>query len=175
MDIKKIKNFIILGNITSGEDFFADICDKLDRLKTEIEDNRSNDKDSFYSQDGTIKHEESCRDVILCRLNDKYGFDLLLTKEKHEANNRVDINIKYKANSDFEVQIECKRDDNCGIDTGISEQLIKKYFSSGVQYGIYLIFYFGKKGKNDLLRSIKKDIPHEYSNQIKAILIDLTR
>ena len=175
MDIKKSKNFILSGNITSREDFFADICAKLDSLKTEIEDNRSNDKDSFYSQDGTIKHEESCRDVILYRLNDKYGFDLLLTKEKNEANNRVDINIKYKANSDFEVQIECKRDDNCGIDTGISEQLIKKYFSSGVQYGIYLVFYFGKKGKNDLLRSIKKNIPHEHSNQIKVILIDLTR
>ncbi len=173
--IEKIKNFILSNVIISKDDFFADICLKFDNLKTEIEDNRYNEKEPFHNQDGKKKTEEACRDVILHRLKDKYGYDLELTKEKHEANNRVDINIKYRADYSFEVQVECKRDDNSTINTGISEQLIGKYFSSGVQYGIYLIFYFGdKKNKDLLLKKINGDIPKEYKNNIKIVCMDLT-
>jgi hypothetical protein len=145
LKLKRIKDFIISDAIVSSEDFFIDVCDKLNKLKEEIEDNRDNDKDSFYNQDRTQKIEEACRDVIFYRLKDRYKYDLTLAKEKHEADNRVDINIKYNANNNFEVQIECKRDDNQELYKGISKQLIKKYLSSGVQYAIYLIFYFGNK------------------------------
>lgn len=172
--IGKIKNFIVSNAVISKEDFFTDICLKLEKLKTTIEDNRDNDKEPFYNQNRSPKSEENCRDVILHRLKDKYGYDIELTKEKYEGNNRADINIKYKADNHFEVQVECKRDDNSGINTGISEQLIRKYFSSGVEYGIYLIFYFGsKKNKDLLLEKIDNDIPDNYKGKVKIICIDL--
>lgn len=174
--IEKIKNFIVSNAVISKKDFFTDICLKLERLKTTIEDNRDNDKNSFYQQKGISKNEESCRDVIIHRLKDKYDYDIDLSKEKQEADNRVDINIKYKAYNNFQVQVECKKDDTQGINTGISEQLIGKYFSSGVQYGIYLIFYFGgKRDKEKLLKKINDDIPGEYKNKIKIICINLVR
>ncbi len=162
----------------SQNDFFVDVSLKLEELKIEIENNRNNDKDPFYSQvkgERFKKTEEACRDIIMHRLKDKYGNDLDLTKEKHESNNRVDLNIKYRANPSYEIQVECKRDDNGDINTGIPNQLIAKYFSSGVQYGIYLIFYFGdKKNKDLLLKKIDSSIPEEYKNNIKVISIDLT-
>lgn len=174
--IEKIKNFIISDAVISKEDFFTDICLKLEKLKTTIEDNRDNDKEPFYNQKRSSKSEENCRDEILRRLKGEYGYDIELTKEKNEGNNRADLNIKYKADNNFEVQIECKRDDNSDINTGISKQLISKYLSSGVEYGIYLIFYFGiKKSKDLLLKKINKDIPNNYKGNVEIICIDLTR
>ncbi len=173
--VGKIQNFIVSNAVISKADFFVDICLKLEKIKTTIEDNRDNDREPFYNQDGSSKNEENCRDVILHRLKDKYGFDIELTKEKYEGNNRADINIKYKADNHFEVHVECKRDDNSNINTGISEQLIGKYFSSGVEYGIYLIFYFGyKKNKGLLLEKIDNNIPSIFRGKVKIICIDLT-
>ncbi len=174
LTIEKIKNFIFSDDIVSQEDFYADVKEKLNALKTEIEDNRNNDKKPFYNSYNSKKDEESCRDIILHRLSDKYGKDLDLTKEKYEANNRVDINIKYRADQNYEVQIECKRDDNQAIYRGIQEQLIDKYFASNVQYGIYLIFYFGdKKDKKKFLQKVQNSRPKKYANNIEIICIDL--
>jgi len=176
INIEKIKNFIFSDDISSLEDFFADVSDKLNKLKTEIEDNRDNEKDLFHNQNGSAKLEEACRDVILLRLKDKYGYDLVVTKEKYEANNRVDINIKYAANNDFEIQVECKRDSNSKLCEAIQTQLIEKYFSSGVQYGIYLIFYFGiKKDRDAMLKKVYESIPNNYRNKIKVVCIDLRK
>jgi len=174
--IVKIKNYILSNAIVSKEDFFNDIVLKLEALRSEIEGDRDNDKKSFYNQDGSWKYEGACRDIILHRLKDKYGYDLLFTKEKYEADNRVDINIKYKANTNYEVQIECKRDGNSDIYKGIPEQLIHKYFSPKVFYGVLLIFYFGeKKDKNLLLKKIDDNNPVEYKNNIKVVCIDLIK
>jgi len=174
--IEKIKNFIFSDDIISVEDFYTDLIDKIKALKIEIENNRNNDKEPFYSADGYKKSEEACRDVIMQRLTDKYGKDLAISKEKHEANNRVDINIRYKANQEYEVQIECKRDDNSDIYNGIQEQLINKYLSSNVQYGIYLIFYFGyKKNKEAFLQKVEDSLPLEHSEKIEIICIDLIK
>jgi hypothetical protein len=174
--IEKIKNFIVTNAVISKEDFFTDIYLKLEKLKTTIEDNVDNDKDPFYQKRDIPKDEGACRDEILRQLKKEYGFDIELIKEKHVADNRADINIKYKAENNFEVQVECKKDNNSSINTGISEQLIKKYFSSGVQYGIYLVFDFGvKKDKEKLLKKINNDIPSEYKNKIKIICINLVR
>ena len=174
--IDKIKDFILSNSIISKEDFYQDIYAKFNSLKSEIEDNRDNEKNSFYNSDNTSKNEEDCRDVVQQKLRDKYGYDIVLTKEAHEANNRVDINIKYKADLDFEVQVECKKDKNPDIYAGIENQLIKKYLSSGVEYGIYLIFYFGNhKNKDEFLEKVKLSVPTKYLEKIKIICIDLTK
>jgi hypothetical protein len=176
LSVERIKDFILSNEVANKEDFFYDIYLKLENLKTEIEKNRNNEKTPFYKEIKTKsqKIEEDCRDHIMNLLKAKYGLDLTLTREKHEANNRVDINIKYKSNYDFEVQIECKKDSNPDINTGISKQLIHKYLSDGI-CGIYLVFYFGdKKNKHLLLEKINIDIPEEYNYRIKVVCIDLT-
>ncbi len=174
--VEKIKKYIQSDSIISKEDFFTEVYLRLKKLRGVIEANRDNDKETFFSQnkDHTPKTEEACRDEIFLRLQDKYD-DLMLTKEKHEADNRVDINIKYIKDLSYEVQVECKKDKNPDINNGISEQLIGKYFSSGVKYGIYLIFYFGaKKDKDRLVQKVNMDIPEKYKNNINVICIDFT-
>lgn len=174
--IKQIKSFILESKILSKEDFFTVICIRLEKLKTEIEDNRNNDKKAFYSQDNTPKDEENCRDEILRRLNDKYP-DINLIKEKYEGDNRADLHIKYKENPSYEIQIECKKDANTKIYNGIKVQLIDKYLSSEVQFGIYLIFYFNEKKNKDkkiFLDKVYKSRPVGCENRIKIICIDLT-
>lgn len=174
--ISKIKEFVFSDAILSKDDFFEDIGIKLNIVKQEIEDNRNNEKNQFYNDNGSSKNEESCRDVILQKLNDKYGYDIESCKEKYEADNRVDINIKYKAKPSYEVQVECKKDRNRDLYKGIEHQLIAKYFSSGVEYGIYMIFYFGDKtNKQDMLDKINKSIPDSYEKKIKVIYLELVK
>jgi hypothetical protein len=121
---------------------------------------------------GTIEENE-CRDAIVQKLKDKYE-DIIVSREQQEANNRADINIKYKKDTNLEIQIECKRDDNSEIYIGIKEQLIDKYFATQVNYGIYLIFYFGdKKDMQKMIEKIKENISLEYENSVKIVLIDL--
>lgn len=170
--IEKLKEFIISNTILSQEDFFIDVCCRLNELKKTIEDNRDNDKNAFYNQNGSQKNEESCRDIMLQRLNDRYGNDLEVTKERYEANNRVDINVRYKTD-DFEVQIECKKDNNRELYTGIKSQLIDKYFSSNIQYGIYLIFNF--RNHDSFLERVRDLIPRGYEKNIEIICIDLAK
>ena len=170
--IDNLKEFIISDTILSKEDFFIDVCCRLIELKKTIEDNRDNDKDSFYNQDGSSKDEECCRDIILRRLKDRYRNDLDMAKERYEANNRVDINVRYNV-EDFEIQIECKKDSNRELYTSIKNQLIDKYFSSNVQHGIYLIFNFS--GHDSFLERVKDSIPIDYENNIEVICIDLAK
>ncbi|SFV88687.1 hypothetical protein MNB_SUP05-SYMBIONT-7-461 [hydrothermal vent metagenome] len=48
--------------------------------------------------------------------------------------------------------------------------------SSQVKYGIYLIFYFGKRKNKDLFMSrIKNTILEKYIKQIEIITIDLQK
>ena len=87
----------------------------------------------------------------------------------------VDINISHNTLK-YEVQIECKNDYNSNIYNGIEGRLIGKYFSSNVVYGIYLIFYFGKrKCKKQFMNNVVKNMPEKYKNNIEVIVIDLRK
>ncbi len=176
--VDEIKDFVLNNSILSSEDFFTEICFKVEKLKQEIEDNRRSDKLTFYNentQNKTPKIEERCRDIILQRLEASYSNIYDFTKERYEGENRVDINIRYLKELSFEVQIECKRDDNPNLYVGIENQLIEKYFSSGVEYGLYIIFYFAfKKNKQLMLDKVKKSLPSGFENKIKIYCIDLT-
>lgn len=176
--IDKLKSFILSDAILSYDDFFIEVCNRLNYLKDLYEDSRDREFSFFYNEEEVLtkKTEESCRDVISNNLKLKYNYDLEFIREKYEANNRVDINIKYKFKPEYEVQIECKRDDNPDIYKGIKKQLIDKYLSKNVKYGIYLIFDFGKRTNKELFeKRINKTIPNDYINNIKIITIDLKK
>ncbi|MGE4444771.1 MAG: NACHT domain-containing NTPase [Candidatus Altimarinota bacterium] len=175
--IKDIKNFIINNEIISIEDFFEEVYLDLNKIKDVIEANEDNEKKFFYDKkDKSLipKIENDCRDM-LCALLKRYDEKYLIVREFNKANNRIDLHIKYKKKLAFEVQIECKKDDNTkSLYSGIEDQLIKKYFAKNKNFGIYLIFYFGSKNKKEMLENLKKLIPYEYKENIKVICIDLT-
>ncbi|WP_265821617.1 NACHT domain-containing protein [Geovibrio ferrireducens] len=175
--IESTKNFILSEAIINKKDFFEEVYARLEKLRDKIQNNRNNEKDAFYNhlkKTKTKKDENMCRDEIMRNLSNLYNKDILITKEKYEANNRVDINIKYKANTDYEVQIECKNDSNSELYKGINEQLYKKYLN-GCEFGIYIVFFFNKtKNQENMVNKIISNIPQEKSDSIKVLCIDLT-
>ena len=73
------------------------------------------------------------------------------------------------------VQVECKRDLNAeSLYSGLTEQLIEKYFTSGIYLGIYLVFCF-KKDPETLQKDIEKMIPYGYEKKVAVICIDLRK
>lgn len=200
---EQIKKYILTDSIVSYEDFFDEVFHSLEKLKTKIEDNRDEDILTFYnnyseivnndsknSQENTSKTlkakkikkfksktEEECRNILVQRLKDMTSDIFITTREQYEANNRCDINAKYNNNNSYEIQIECKKDINSELYTAIKEQLIDKYFSSKVNYGIYLIFYFGdcKDSFEEMNKKVIASIPNEYTNYVRIIVINLKR
>ncbi len=172
--IQKAKEFILSDAILNEKDFFQDIVLKIKDLKNIIESNRNNEKMSFRDSNKDPRSEELCRDRIVHEFNARYGYDLDISREKLEASNRVDINIKYKVAHNYEVQVECKKDKSQEIYSGLKAQLVNKYLSNKVAYGIYLIFYFGEREKDRMIKTIKKNIPENYKENIEVIIIDLT-
>jgi hypothetical protein len=174
MSIEKAKEYIFNRTYKDELDFWKDVCDKLDFIKREIEDNRDNQKDAFYQNKINSKNEESCRDLILIKWNDKYSMIAKATKEKYEANNRVDINLQCQMGIPAEVQIECKKDNNAQIKAGIPEQLVGKYLNKkNVNYGIYLVFNFDNNNPENLRKSLVTTIPKGYENKIDVKCLNL--
>lgn len=178
--ISELKKFILTNTIISKEDFYKEVIYALKEFKNTVEDSRYNELKLFYNNEKS-KRENECRDIILTMLKQKYDKIFDFTKEKSEADNRVDINVRYKENLNYEVQIECKIDDNKELYQGIKNQLINKYFSSGVQYGIYFVFYFGEvnsrgqKNIEEMETRLKESIPTNYNSSIKVICINLNK
>lgn len=168
--INSLKEFINKNEILDYSDFFEDIFLRLKTVKTTIEDNRDNQQKLFFVN-SEPKKENECRDIVVQKLKDKYD-DISVSREQTEADNRADINIKYKY-ANFEIQIECKKDNNRELYKGIKEQLIDKYLSKNVNYGIYLIFNFGDKKEEELIAKLKENIPNENKDRIKIISFSL--
>ena len=176
LSVKQLKEFLFEGATLSKRAFFDEVCFRLEELRARIEDNRDNDKEPFFDTGGKSKVERDCRDEVFRCLEKQYSSDLDLTREKLEADNQVDINIKYRMNPRFEVQIECKKDGNREVYSGIKDQLIGKYLSSKIQFGVYLIFYFGDKAdKERFLKKVNESIPQGYENRISVICFDLRK
>lgn len=174
LKIESLVKFINKSEVLDYGDFYEEIYLRLLDIKTTIEDNRDNELELFYAN-GKSKTENECRDVIVGKLKDKYK-DIIVSREQQEANNRADINIKYKSDINLEIQIECKKDSNSEIYTGIKEQLIDKYFATNVKHGIYMIFYFGdKKNLEIMIEKIRKEIPIEYKNSVEILVLDLRK
>lgn len=174
MTTTDLKPFILGDGFCSYEDFFAFCIEKINELKVKIEDKRLNDQAPFFDN-GKPKKETECRDEILRRLTDSYSQYFEINHEAPEGSNFVDMRITCRKGKSHIVQVECKRDINTEtLATGISGQLIDKYFSTNIYLGIYLVFCF-KKAPNTVMESLKKTIPYGYENKIEIICIDLRK
>lgn len=172
----EFKKVLFDDALPSDAAFFEEVVFRLEEYRDLLEANRNNDKEPFFDSNGKSKMERACRDEVFRFLERKYSSYFQVTREKLEAENQVDLNIKYSGNPSFEVQIECKKDDNEDIYSGLTNQLIGKYLSKNVRFGIYLVFYFGKKrDKHKLLTNLRSKIPEEFKTKITVLLFDLTK
>ncbi|WP_085490583.1 hypothetical protein [Fibrobacter sp. UWB13] len=114
-----------------------------------------------------------CRDEILRNLIRANKDDLDVIQEGNEGHNRVDMRLVNKKGRNYTVQVECKRDLNAeSLYSGLTEQLIDKYFTSGIYLGICLVFCF-KKDPETLQKDIEKKIPYGFEKKVAVICIDL--
>lgn len=172
---KEIKDFLLKNTILSANDFFEEICNQFERLKKTIEQNIDNDKQVYldYEKRRNEKNKENkMRDLVVQRLKAQYNSTCI--REYQCGNNRADINILFNKNTDYQIRIECKRDSNKELESGIQDQLVSKYLSHDFAYGIYLVFYFGKckKTLKDLESSLNAKIQDSMQNKIRVFIID---
>lgn len=169
-----LKDFILGDGFASYDDFYAFCIEKLNQLKTEIKDSRLNERDVFYAGNKP-RLENECRDEILRNLLRANKDDLDVIQEGFEGHNRVDMRLTNRKGKKYIVQIECKRDINTeSLYKGLTEQLIDKYFTSGIYLGIYLVFCF-EKDPDELQKDLEKNIPYGYEKKVAIICIDLRK
>lgn len=169
-----LKDFILGEGFASYDDFYAFCIEKLNQLKTEIKDSRLNERDVFYAGNEP-RLENECRDEILRNLLRANKDDLDIIQEGFEGHNRVDMRITNRKGKKYIVQVECKRDINTeSLYKGLAEQLIDKYFTSGIYLGVYLVFCF-KKDPDELQKDLEKNIPYGYEKKVAVICIDLRK
>ena len=183
--IDEIKKMIIQDAVVNEKMFFELIYHRLQDLGEKIHVNEDNDKSTYYNTIGkkhewTSKKEEEIRDILFHILKTCYEGDSIWIKEKHEASNRVDMHVKYYRHRNFKVQIECKKDTNTELISGIKDQLIDKYLRAEDSFGIYLVFYFGeaKYSKEEILillnSELEKNKNSKYRERIKILMIDFS-
>lgn len=183
--IDAIRKMITQDTVVNEKMFLELIYHRLQNFGEEIRVNEINEKNTYYNtigkkHDWTPKKEEEIRDILFHNLKTRYENDSIWTKEKYEANNRVDIHVKYYWNRNFKVQIECKKDTNSELISGIKDQLIDKYLRAEDSFGIYLVFYFGeaKYDKEEILKLLHSELESgenlKYKERIKILIIDFT-
>jgi len=170
--IKELKEFIENKGLLNDKDFFEYVSLKMDNLIQEIEANEDNQIKMFWDLDKP-KNENDCRDVFvnLFKNTDFYIVD----REHHIGDNRVDFEIESKIHN-WKLRVECKKDSNRELYTNIQTQLIGKYLEKKlVNFGIYLIFNFGKKSKKYIKSEIERNLPPEWKNKIKIKILNLQK
>jgi len=171
--LKELKNFIENRGFLSERDFFRYVILKMDSLIEKIEANENNQKDFFWNSDRS-KNENECRDAFVNLLN--VGEENFIIREEEIGNDRADFTIFSKI-KDWKIRIECKKDKHRELFNAIRTQLIDKYLFQKLNYGMYLVFYFGdrKKTISYIKDKIEKNIPIEWKDKVKVKIIDLRK
>jgi len=172
--LKELKSFIESRGFLTERDFFRYISLKMDNLIEKIEANEDNQKDLFFDGENP-KDENKCRDAFVNLLNKDFVYSI--HREVYISNDRVDFEVNSKFN-DWKVRVECKKDKHSEIFKAVKNQLIENYLENKlVNYGIYLVFYFGdrKKSIEYIKEKIIKNIPIEWKDKVEVKIIDLRK
>ena len=138
------------------------------------------------------RHEDVCRDALLSALRHQLPQGVDAQPEGHYANdNRADIRVSC---GDFQVPVEVKRNmyrksRHRDLWSALRNQLIAKYTTDPDTdgYGIYLVFWFGKKGTppppkgdppanaKDLKERLEATLTPVEARKISVCVIDVSR
>ena len=155
-DIGQVCRTLKDGTPANAADLTALVSPPARRASTEqIRTGNTDDWRQYWNephgQSPTPKHEDRCRDMLLSALRQRLPQGVDAQPEGQYAHdNRADIRVSCR---DFQVPVEVKRNmyrksRHRDLWSAMRNQLIAKYTSDPDtgEYGIYLVFWFGKKG-----------------------------
>ena len=172
--IEQISQTLKGGTPANAGDLAALVMDRLSELATTIRDGNTDDWRQYWNlphgQLPTPRNEDHCRDALLSDLRRCLPTDADAQPEVQYADDkRADICVTF---SNFQVPVEVKKNNNRELWSAMHNQLIKKYVRepSTDGYGIYLVFWFGKKYTQAPPEGRLPGSPEELQERLKAML-----
>ena len=179
------------GTPANPGDLAALVMDRLGELAVQIRKGNTDDWRQYWEglrgQSPAPKHEDDCRDALLSDLQQRLPQGVDAQPEGHYANDkRADIRVSYGG---FQVPVEVKKNTHRDLWRAVRDQLMAKYASDPETdgYGIYLVFWFGKKytqpspsGKRpanaeELKERLEKTLSADERRKISVCVIDVSK
>ena len=144
----------VLNNLepANSGDLAAVVIDRTDCLNNKIRNSNTSDWKQYWNVEGKgrisdPKPESACRDSWLSDLQTLLVPIAIDAQPEgvHANDKRSDIRISYR---EFCIPVEIKHSRSADLWTACKNQLIEKYVAPEIGadgYGIYLVFWFGKK------------------------------
>ena len=146
-DLGELRRVLDDKEPANAGDLAALVVDRLGGITSHIRSSNAEVWRQFWNEDShgrpeRLKHEESCRDVLLAHLRSLLPRGVDAQPEgQHVGDRRSDIRVSY---SDFNIPVEIKKVTHRDLWSAMSTQLIGKYArdpgASG--HGIYLVLWF---------------------------------
>ncbi|MDE2987125.1 MAG: hypothetical protein OXT70_03610 [Chloroflexota bacterium] len=161
----------------SASDLVALVVDRLGGITSDIRSSNAEVWRQFWNEDfrgqpERLKHEDSCRDVLLAHLRTLLppGVDAQ-PEGQHVGDKRSDIRVSY---SEFSVPVEIKKVTHRDLWSALSTQLISKYTrdpgASGC--GIYLVLWFAGAQMPPPPEGARPATPDELQARLQQTLAD---
>ena len=179
------------GTPANPGDLAALVMDRLCELAVQIRSSNTDDWSQYWNephgQSPTPKHEDRCRDALLSDIRQRLPQGVDAQPEGQYANDkRADIRVSYE---DFQVPMEIKKNMHRDLWSAPQNQLIKLYTSAPDtdEYGIYLVFWFGKKhtqaseegprpaNAEELKKRLEATLSPDEARKISVCVIDVSR
>ena len=174
-------------------DLAAFVVDRLDEIAERIRSANTNDWRSYWNEDQhrkptEPKHENSCRDALLSKLQELLPREVDAQPEGRYVNDkRADIRVNVACGG-FQVPVEMKKTSNQTLWNALRNQLIERYTRDPATggYGIYLVFWFGKEhmpraptgarpaSASELGQCLKSTLFEEEARKISVVVVDVT-
>ena len=174
-------------------DLAALVVDRLDEIAERIRSANTNDWRPYWNEDQhrrptEPKHESSCRDALLSKLQELLPREVDAQPEGRYVNDkRADIRVNVACGG-FQVPVEMKKSSNQTLWNGLRNQLIERYTRDPATggYGIYLVFWFGNEhmprapagarpaSASELRRCLKSTLSDEEARKISVVVVDVT-
>ena len=195
-DIEQVCRTLNGGTPANAADLAALLVDRFQELARQIRTGNTDDWRQYWNephkQSPTPKHEDRCRDMLLSALRHRLPQGVDAQPEGQYANDkRADIRVSCR---DFQVPVEVKRNmyrksRHRDLWSAMRNQLIAKYTTDPDTdgYGIYLVFWFGKKGTppppkgdppanaKDLKERLEATLTPAEARKISVCVVDVSR
>ena len=191
--IKQVVDTLQSKQPANAADLAALTFDKLTEIGCRIRDGSPAEWRQYWNLDSRRKpqkprHENDCRDTLLSHLKtplQQLGIDAQ-PEGNYADDKRSDIRVSYD-NDSFNVPVEIKKSSHRDLWTAIKQQLIEQYtrHPGADGYGIYLVFWLGKKrcqlpssgirpeNAEELQRQLRSTLTEEQSRKISICVLDI--